>query len=312
MKTLQLSAIALCLFGAFSSCTKDTLSSQDSLSSATRGGGQNETPGQGGTPPGQGDNPSSDNQGGGNGRVDPSLTVIYDPAVGIKGEPVTVTGTFDETTGVAVPDCGKLQLQMLVGTEYVGVGAPVNVTTSNHEVTYTFTPTVVGDEAYSFKVHYVAAGCDGFNENMSGEFPLKVVEPCLPLALKGELTKHTPLGNNKYEFEVTYTVTSCPAMGAAKLQGGLTAVTGFTDAGMWTNDTEAEGEERKHTQNDNHIIMWNFQIGEQYERIFKVTFTKELKGTAPYELTGQWSVSAKDPITGIEIKPTAAPITFTP
>lgn len=302
MKALQLNAIALCLFGIFSSCTKDTLQSSTTSSASSLDGvlGTN----------GRGQN---DVQPTGNDKTDVSLVVIYDPAIGIKGQDVTVTGTFAETS--AVPDCGQLQLEQLVNGVYVAVESPVDVSQTNHEVTYTFTPTVVGEAAYSFRVHYVASGGPGgqcnFNQKMSEGFPLTVIDACLPLDLEVADVKGIPQGStNWYDFEVTYRVKSCPAYTGAKLQGGLTAVTNFDESDLSSTDLLADGSERKNTQNDNHIIYWFFDITSNYNNTFTVKFTKELKGDGPYQITGGWSVSAKD-ASGNEVRDEVEPVLFT-
>jgi hypothetical protein len=291
MKALKLSGFALCLLGMFSSCTKDTLetstsTSSKSLESVLGAGGRGGAETQPSTP------------GGGNDKVTPSLTITYDPAIGIKDQPVKVTGSFDGTT--AIPQCGKLQLEQLVNNSWVSVGTQVDVTATVNTIEHTFTPTVVGDDVYSFRVHYVASGqgCD-FNQVMSDAYALDVINPCLPLNLVVADVKGNQQGSsNWYDFEVTYRVTSCPSYTGAKLQGGLTAVTGFDETDLTSTDVTAVGTERKNTHNNNHIIQWNFEIGADYDHTFTVKFTKELKTAGTHQITGDWSVEATNPRTG--------------
>jgi hypothetical protein len=314
MKALKLSTLAACLLLFVASCTKtvDTLSSsststtssQNAVMGAKAGGQGGEQ--QGGSQQGQPDNP-----GGGNTKVTPALTITYNPTIGIKDQPVTVTGTFDGTT--AIPQCGKFQLQQLVNGAWVAVGTQVDVTPTNDEITYTFTPTVVGPTAYSFRLHYIASGqgCD-FNQVMSEPYTLEVVNPCLPLNLVIAEVKGTQqAGTNMYDFEVTYRVTSCPSYTGAKLQGGLTAVTGFDGSDLSSSDAAAIGQERKNTNNDNHIIQWNFEMGANYNHWFKVKFTKELKTAGTHQITGNWSVEATNPNTGEKVRVETPSAVFT-
>src|SRR5262245_55563920 len=96
-------------------------------------------------------------------KIDPTLDATFNPDPATVNQTVTVTGKFDGAT--AIPDCGKLQLFQKENGAWVKV-ADADVSSSAHEVTYTFTPTIAGDNAYEFYVHYIASGgCDGFSEN---------------------------------------------------------------------------------------------------------------------------------------------------
>src|SRR5215467_14359212 len=97
-------------------------------------------------------------------KIDPTLDATFNPDPATVNQPVTVTGKFDGAT--PIPDCGKLQLfqRDADGVTWDKV-ADANVSSSVHEVTYTFTPTIAGDKAYEFYVHYVpSGGCNDFIE----------------------------------------------------------------------------------------------------------------------------------------------------
>src|SRR5687768_4066995 len=163
MKTLNLSGIALLFVSIFTSCEKstDSLVEDGFAASALRVG----TPGGPATP---------------GASVDPSLIVVFNPDPAMANETVSVIGTFDPTTGVTIPDCGKLQLQQKINDVWVKV-ADENVTASAHAVTYDFIPTVVGDDAYEFRLHFIKSGggCNAFNNTFSGSYFLDVERPCV-------------------------------------------------------------------------------------------------------------------------------------
>ena len=289
MKTLQLGSLVLALFCLFSSCTKDSQrSSQNDLSAAAGGILGNGNPNAGG--------PNSQ----GNTDVKPAMTITYspltiaDPPTATVGTAVTVRGSI---TSTPLPDCGKLQLQQIVGTTVTTV-AEVNLSSTVHEVSYTFTPDVVG--TYQFQVHYVPGGpggnCTGFAQNMSDVFPLLVVEACNGLDITGKVVgEPQPVtGTNLYEFTVVYEVTTCGLQfDKLKIQGGLTNATSIVsamdDPHVGVYDTWVPGNSTNHIQrwvetSTNGLLPTN-------KRTYTVTFTKAYSGSGTIELTGDWSVS---------------------
>jgi hypothetical protein len=160
---------------------------------------------------------------------------------------------------------------------------------------------------YGWKIHI--AGGDLKNEQMFSEIKtLKVIKACDPLAVVASLGTPENLGGNKYRFTVTYTVTSCPAVGSAKLQGGLTAFSTMVNS---YDGQDQKGVERKETNNSNFIYYWNFNVTAGYQNTFTMVFEKEIKEAGPQEITGTWSVSYKNPTTGLEEKALAQPVVFT-
>ena len=258
------------LLGIFSSCAKDSSSfSEDSIASR----------------------PASTLVA----DVDPSLIVQFNPDPGIINQPVTVTGTFNTSTGVPVPDCGKLHLFQKVNGDWVSVTQQVTVTTTQKSVSYTFTPTMAGTGAYEFKVNYVKAGCADFNTTASGSFFLDVIEPCNGLTLEGAATGVPSIdAPGMYDFTVNYTVTACNInYDFLKLQGGLTSsstLVGATSGHTW---------EVGNGPNPNSIIKWTETAAlPGGSKTYTATFRKAYTGSGPMQITGNWSVKAS--LNGVE------------
>jgi len=249
----------------------------------------------------------SDN-GGGNTKVDPQMTITYNPNPGVVNQPVTVTGSF---TGTAIPDCGKLQLQQLIDGDWVTVSQN-DISSTVQELTYNFTPTIVGTAAYQFQLHYVAsANCKGFSEAKSGSFPLDVIEACQGLTFTGNATAE-PSNNGKYLFTVTYTVNPCGLQfDKLKTQGGLTNGVEFISAlgGLVGSQTWIPG------SSSNKIIKWEENttgiLLSTAKRVYVIKFEKPYSGTGPIEITGQWSTSAS--LNGVNVGDVTFPkITYQP
>lgn len=264
MKTLKLSGFALLLMSLFS-CTKSSNSvDQNQLAVRT----------------------SNNNSPATKSNIDPGLVINFNPTTGVVGEPVTVTGTF---SGTAIPTCGKLQLDQVVNGVATNV-AMINVSSSAQTVTYTFTPTVAGNNAYEFYLHYVAGNCDGFGETKSSHYFLNVVEACHGLTLTGKVLKAESTATGSYFFTVQYTVNTCRVRyNHLKTQGGLTA---FSTEVINLTD----GYEKWEVGNSSHpntIVKWEESAPlPNNTRTYTVTFLKPWSGTGPVQLTGQWSVHA--------------------
>jgi len=267
MKTLKWSSFALLFLCILSSCTKSTNNETD-LTSATRAGGT------GGT------NNANNND------VSPGLVVTFNPSPATENQTVTVTGGFDGST--AIPDCGKLQLFQMVDGNWVNVEA-VNLSSSTHEVSYQFQPTLVGEDVYQFKVHYISTGCTGFNQTFSGSFFLDVVAACRGLNITGTASA-IPAEAGFYYFTVNYTVSTCGVdYTHLKTQGGLTAFS--TDVKNATTGYTAT--EVGNSTHPNTIMMWEESNPLQgSSKTYSVTFKKAWSGSGPVQITGGWSVSA--------------------
>jgi hypothetical protein len=281
MKIFKLSSIAL-LFVCIISCTKSSNTPDQQTSSSRAGGG-----------------PSAISD------VSPSLIVNFNPSPGIANQPVTVTGTFDQTTGIAIPDCGKLQLFQNIDGNWVKQ-ADADVSATVHEVSFQFTPTLVGDDVYEFRVHYIASACAGFQTTFSNNYFLDVVSACNGLTISGSATA-SPAGTGMYDFMVSYTVNTCGIEYThLKTQGGLTA---------WSTDVSntSAGAEYWETGNSSHpntVIKWeeNSSLAGN-TRTYSVTFKKAWSGSGPVTLTGDWSVKAD--INGSEVATaTCSPIIY--
>jgi len=269
MKTLRLSSIALLFLCIYSSCTK-SVTTIDSQTQTSKAGG-----------------PSGIS---GGGKVNPSLIVFFNPSPAIQNQTTTVTGTFDATTGVAIPDCGALHLFQMVNGAWVHV-ASATITSSVHEVNYNFVPTTVGTAVYEFRVQYVpSSGCSDFSENFSSNYFLDVISACQGLTIKG-IASATPTSEaGIYLFTVSYTVNTCGIeFTHLKTQGGLTA---------WTTDVQEATAGyvdwlAGNSSHPNTIIKWeeNSQLPGN-TKTYTVSFKKAWSGSGPVELTGQWSVTA--------------------
>jgi hypothetical protein len=272
MKALKLSGIAaLFLFGIFSSCKKDssglstTSSASGDLVSTRAGGGPvNTTP--------------VDN-------VDPSLIVKFNPDPGIVNQTVTVRGTFDATTGVAIPDCGKLQLFQQVNGTWV-LRAQVDVTASVHEVSYDFVPTIAGDDVYEFRLHYIkSGGCDGFNTFMSDSFFLDVRNQCVSQFTITPSISAQNIGGGLYEFTISYTLTSPVDVSGIKFQGGATA-----GGNVGHQITDYGNTVVVNANNNNTVLKWEGNLTACTPQVVHFKFTRNFSCPATNELiTGQWS-----------------------
>ncbi len=292
MKTLKLSSIAFAFLCLISSCTKDSslLSSQSNDQTALSA--RQTLLGQGGKLGG----PANENPPG-NDKVVPEMTVSFNPDPAILGETVTVTGSFVQDG--STPDCGAIQLMMSTdGTTWTNVGQEKNVSASAQEVSYAFTPTISGDKAYQFKLHYIASGpnCKAYDQGWSSVFYLDV-KACQGLNLTRELVNVAPVSAGLYEFTVAYTVTTCGMeFDKLKLQGGLTNATSIV--GTTPDDDAAKGIDYENWVpggSKNWIQRWEETstggLLPTHERVYTVKFTKAYSGSGPIELTGAWSVT---------------------
>jgi hypothetical protein len=280
MKTISLSSIAFACLCLFNSCTKESSEISTTTSSSSLSAARAAALG------------ATDH---GNNDVAPGMTVVYNPNPGIVNQPVTVTGSF---TGTNIPTCGQLHLQQLINGSWVKV-AGINVTSTLQEVSYTFTPTIVGTAAYQFQLHYIASqNCIGFAQAQSGGFPLDVIEPCQGLTFTGSATAE-PSSAGKYLFTVTYTVNPCGLQfDKLKTQGGLTNAVEFISAegGLIGSQNWVPG------TSTNKIIKWEENtpgiLLATDKRVYVIKFEKAYSGTGLIDLTGDWSTSAS--LNGVE------------
>lgn len=295
MKTLKLSSIAFAFFCLVSSCTKDS-SQLTSTSDQNQLSARESILGQGGRGGGQTDN---QNDPANNDKPVPEMTITFNPDPAKMGEEVTVTGSFVQDG--STPDCGKIQLMMSTdGETWTSISQEKDISASTQEVVGTFIPTVSGEDAYQFKLHYVSSGGDCKDyapQGWSAIFYLDV-EACEGLTLTGQLTNVAAASGGLYEFTVVYTVSACGVeFDKLKLQGGLTNATAIVTA--TPDDDAAKGIVYDYWipgGSKNWIQRWvetstDGSLLPTDVRTYTVTFTKAYSGSGPMELTGEWSVS---------------------
>ena len=269
MKTLTLSSIALLFLSIFTSCEKSTESLVEdgfSSSSALRVG----TPG----------NSSA------NTSVDPSLVVVFNPNPAELGKTVSVIGSFDPTTGVAVPDCGKLQLFQKVAADWVKV-AESDISASVHAVTYNFQPAVAGEDVYEFRTHFIKSGggCNGFNTHFSNSYFLDVVKPCVSVFTITPSVSAVNIGGGLYEFTVTYTLTSPVDVEGIKFQGGATA-----GGNSGHQVTDLGNTSVVNANNNNTVLKWEGKLTACTPQEISFKYTRNFSCPAnAASITGQWT-----------------------
>jgi hypothetical protein len=281
MKTLKISSLLLLCLVLLFSCKKDT-----SLQP-----GQNSQP----TASQYSINGFVSGNGNGNGigtqtaaTSSPTMTVIFNPDPAIVNQPVMVTGRLTPAADETAPGCGKLQLEIWDGLNFIPYGTQVEITSSNKEVSAAFTPTQSGTNVYQFRVHYIKAGCSGFENTFSNEFSLTVINPC-SFGLAGSVIEAMPAEAGMYQFTINYTLNTCNLVfDKLKTQGGLTNGTDLISTNGGTNHVPGSS--------TNQVIKWeentpgvNILNG---TKIYTIVFKKAYSGTGAITLTGNWSASA--------------------
>jgi hypothetical protein len=267
MKALKLSSItAVLFFSIFSSCTKDSCSLplDDSDIAGLRSGGPGNT---------------------GNNNVSPSLKIVFNPDPGILNQNVRVTGTFDASP---IPDCGKLQLFQQINGDWVKV-ADTDVSSSVHEVSYDFVPAVASDNAYEFRLHYIASGgCTGFNQTFSDSYFLDVENQCVSAFTIIPSISAVNLNNGLYEFTISYTLISPVDVSGIKFQGGATA------GGNVGHQVTDFGNTVVVNANDNNTVLkWEGNLTACTPQVVSFKFTRNFSCPATDALiTGAWSAVA--------------------
>ncbi|PVY36588.1 hypothetical protein [Pontibacter virosus] len=273
MKKLYIFTTALLMLaGTFTSCTKEldevgmNASSIDAAKGvSTKNGNPNNNSGGQGQPP-----------------IETGLTLTFSP------EEVEIgSSTIIEATFAARPTSGELRIQKPNGYDAEGKIIWLNLEVFNMETakgpfTYEFSSNEVG--IYQFRAHYVTMG-SGFktSEDIGS---VEFVNTQCTEGLTAAVTSATPLGNNKYEITVTYTLITCDTYSKFKIQGGLTSnAYNVTSNG---NITKTGGDKG----NGNHIINWEKDFISKGTHTFAVKFEQVLNGNT--EITGDWNASADD------------------
>ena len=269
MKTLTLSSIALLFLSIFTSCEKSTDSLVEdgfSSSNALRVG----------TPANSSPNTS----------VDPSLVVVFNPNPAELDKTVSVIGSFDPTTGVAIPDCGKLQLFQMIAGDWIKV-AEADISAAVHAVSYDFIPSVSGEDVYQFRTHFIKSGggCNGFNTHFSDSYFLDVVKPCVSVFTITPSVAAVNIGVGLYEFTITYTLTSPVDVEGIKFQGGATAC-----GNSGHQVTDLGNTSVVNANNNNTVLKWegNLTACTPKEISFKYTRNFSCPANAA-SITGQWT-----------------------
>ena len=215
-------------------------------------------------------------------KQDPVLLIEFSSNPAFLGEEMTISVGTNST-------CGQVSVERasIVNGDSVwtAISAP-KPAVAGQPITFSFIPDVTGEIA--FRAHYTpAGGCDGFSEAKSITYKLLVKKRCEGLKLEARLVSaQRQAESNLFLFTVTYTINTCDETYTdGKLQGGLTAIASL-------QSKNPEGATVRLT-NQNTIISWE-EASLKGEKVYTVVFTKEIKGTAPYELTGNWSYKAYD------------------
>ena len=217
--------------------------------------------------------------------VAPTIAIAssVDPQPAFYGEEVTLYVATDAT-------CGQIALERATvlapgDTTWTALGSPKDVV-DGQPLSFLFTPDALG--YIGFRAHYTpSGGCKGFSQVKSPTYKLLVIKKCEGLKLEAKLiSAKREAETNVFRFTAQYTISTCDETYTdGKLQGGLTAIASLES----TNPASATVRQT----NQNTIISWE-ESSLKGERIYTVTFTKELIGEAPYELTGNWSYKAYD------------------
>lgn len=215
-------------------------------------------------------------------KQDPTLLLEFSTNPAYLGEEMTISvGTN--------ADCGQVSVERasIVNGDSVwtAISSP-KPAVAGTPIVFSFTPDVTGEIA--FRAHYTpSGGCTTWSEAKSTTYKLLVKKRCEGLKLDAKLVSaKRQAESNIFLFTVQYTVNTCDETYTnGKLQGGLTAIA--------TLDSKNPDNAEVRLTNKNTIITWE-EESLKGEKVYTVVFTKEIKGEAPYELTGNWSFKAYD------------------
>ena len=285
MKTLKLSVIALCLLGAFSSCTKDVTreSSQESTNSSSLKAQSIMTVN----------------------AKKPVLVASQSATPAKIGDQVTVSYTAYDRMSNAQITCGHIVIYQWIGGEWKEV-ARGNAPTVNVPV---FTATTAEDCAYKFRAGFDpgagngGVGCKGaysgydYLDVEQDIFCVDVKTECVEdFTVVGSAAKAEVTGEpGVYEFTVTFELTSPVDVANVKFHGGATSGGKFkhkvTELGDMT--------EVVNDNNQNTVLKWEGNLEActkktlsfKYKRMFDCPATDA-------EVTGNWTAKVGETLLG--------------
>jgi hypothetical protein len=233
------------------------------------------------------------------GAVDPIITYTTSPVVPIVNQPCTITATMQQNiTGT------NAKLVLSQSTNGGGSYQQVNGGTQGAQsVSYTFTPTSVGD--LYFKVHFVAGG-SGYSNNFDYFFTVPVIPKPVSTTIAPKITavsSVTPknLHNGYYRFSVRFMVsTYADPLTNAVLSGSL--INNATVVSTSVAPTSVVGTTPP-------VVTWNLGSIAAASNVYRtITFdvpATELSGVGPWYITGTWTITADDfvnvPVSGVKI-----------
>jgi hypothetical protein len=233
----------------------------------------------------------------------PYLVLNFSPNPAIVGQQETISANLSVN-----PLCGKMRIEQALDIDgnptstanavTWGTVKEISLASDPLPLTYSFTPLVAG--SFGYRTHFIPGGpqepCQGdaFNGKPQVGVDLVVIESCDGLSIAPSVANITQLNGNTYRFTVCFTVNTCgDTYKKVKIQGGLTA-----GSGDITSDPAASNIFPK---KQNTVLNWkeNTLTG---SKTYCVTFTKTLKGTGPWPITGNWSISGENTSNAVKTK----------
>lgn len=261
-KLYTITTALLMLAGTFTSCTKDL--DEVGLNASSIDAAKKEV---------------SATNGNGNKPVETGMTLSFSETTPTVGSTVTIEVKFS-----TLPIGGELRIEEVLG--YNEKNEPIigerlaTYIPGQGPFTAQITKNVAGK--YEYRSHYIPKGGSGFSEAKAYNTVEFINSECSE-SLTAKVTNATPLGNNNYTIEVTFTLNTCETYSNVKVQGGLTAHVSNINTDATLSHEVGQG---------NQIRYWEEASLAAGTHTYTVTFNKEMKGSD--FVTGDWSAKSGD------------------